>query len=64
MTHPDAYSQTEVGSLELLKKLCKKDGIPLFICRGKDLPDGWQRYSMLDFGVEKHHSALRYSRSS
>lgn len=45
MTHPDAYSPEESKMKEELIKLCQKDKIPLFICRGSELPDGWQKYS-------------------
>jgi hypothetical protein len=42
-THPDAYSDDEKQVLEDVKKACTQQNIPLFICRGSDLPDGWQR---------------------
>ena len=45
MTHPDAYSPEELRMKEELVKLCQKDKILLFICRGSELPDGWQKYS-------------------
>lgn len=44
ITHPDAYSDKEKMMKEELIKLCKQNNIPLFICRGQDLPDGWKRY--------------------
>lgn len=42
-THPDAYSEEENVSMRRLKEMCVKDGIPLFICRGSELPNGWKR---------------------
>ena len=46
-THPNAYSPEEVADIEDLKALCKKEGIPLFVCRASKLPDGWERFSWL-----------------
>ena len=43
-THPDAYSAPEKNVLEDIKTLCRKQNIPLFIVRGSELPNGWQRY--------------------
>jgi len=43
ITHPDAYSQEEKVSIQCLKEMCIKDAIPLFICRGSELPNGWKR---------------------
>lgn len=43
-THPDAYSEQEKMLLEDIKVLCRKEHIPLFIVRGSQLPNGWQRY--------------------
>jgi hypothetical protein len=43
-THPDAYSDEEKQVLEDVKAACKKDHIPLFICRGSELPNGWKRF--------------------
>jgi hypothetical protein len=43
-THPDAYSDAEKALLEEVKSLCRKEKIPLFICRGSELPNGWKRY--------------------
>ena len=45
LTHPDSYSDEEKENVEKLKRLCKEKGIPLFICRGMDLPNGWKRES-------------------
>ena len=44
VTDPDAYSDAEKQFLEDIKAVCRKEKIPLFICRGKDLPNGWKRY--------------------
>jgi hypothetical protein len=44
ITDPDAYSAPEKTLLEDVKVLCQKELIPLFICRGVDLPNGWKRY--------------------
>jgi len=43
-THPDAYSEPEQKLLEDIKALCRREAIPLFIVRGSQLPNGWQRY--------------------
>jgi len=43
-THPDAYSEPEKKLLEDIKILCRREAIPLFIVRGSQLPNGWQRY--------------------
>lgn len=43
-THPDAYAEPEKKLLEDIKALCRKERIPLFIVRGSQLPNGWQRY--------------------
>ena len=44
ITDPDAYSTPEKALLEDIKVACKKNSIPLFVCRGADLPNGWKRY--------------------
>lgn len=44
ITDPDAYSAPEKALLEDVKVLCQKEFIPLFVCRGVDLPNGWKRY--------------------
>ena len=44
ITDPDAYTETEKVLLEDVKALCKKELIALFVCRGKDLPNGWKHY--------------------
>lgn len=43
-THPDAYSEPESRLLEDIKALCRREYIPLFVVRGSQLPNGWQRY--------------------
>ena len=43
-THPDAYSPEELKMKDELIALCQKEKIPLFICRGSELPDGWKKY--------------------
>ena len=43
-THPDAYSEPERKLLDDLKALCRRERIPLFVARGSQLPNGWQRY--------------------
>ncbi len=45
VTHPDAYSPEEHKMKEDLIKACQQYNIPLFICRGSELPDGWKQYS-------------------
>jgi hypothetical protein len=46
-THPDAYSELEKQLLEDIKALCRRENIPLFLARGSQLPNGWQRYDTL-----------------
>lgn len=43
-TRPDAYSDPEKKLLEDIKELFRHGSIPLFIVRGSQLPNGWQRY--------------------
>ena len=43
VTNPNAYSDEEKQTVENLKVLCRRQKIPLFICRGMDLPNGWIR---------------------
>jgi hypothetical protein len=42
-THPESYAAKETKNLDRLKEICTKDKIPLFTCRGSELPDGWKR---------------------
>ena len=44
MTNPDAYSDEEMTLLDEVKSLCRREKIPLFICRASELPHGWKRY--------------------
>ena len=44
ITDPDAYSETEKALIDDIKALCQKELIPLFVCRGINLPNGWKRY--------------------
>jgi hypothetical protein len=44
VTNPAAYSDDEKQFLEEIKAMCRKEKIPLFICRGAELPNGWKRY--------------------
>jgi hypothetical protein len=44
VTNPAAYSDDEKQFLEDIKAVCRKEKIPLFICRGAELPNGWKRY--------------------
>ena len=43
-TAPEAYSDQEVAVLERVKAMCRKENIPLFICRASLLPNGWTRF--------------------
>ena len=43
-TSPDAYSEDEKRLLEEVKSMCRREKIPLFICRASQLPDGWLRF--------------------
>jgi hypothetical protein len=42
-THPDAYGPEEKQNFDRLQAMCRKDRIPLFHCRGSQLPNGWKR---------------------
>ena len=43
-TSPDAYSNEELKVLEEVKSMCRREKIPLFICRASQLPNGWMRF--------------------
>ncbi len=43
-TNPDAYSEAEKTLLKNVEWMCRQEGIPLFICRASELPDGWKRF--------------------
>jgi len=42
-THPSAYSSAEHDKLWVLLELCRLKTIPVFTCRGSELPGGWKR---------------------
>ncbi len=42
-TDPSSYSQTEHGKLKALIGLCTAKSIPIYTCRGSELPGGWKR---------------------
>ena len=42
-THPDAYTDEEKQKLQEVKDLLLKNNIPLFMCRGSELPNGWRK---------------------
>jgi len=42
-THPSSYSETEQAKLKSLAALCAEKKIPVFTCRGSELPKGWKR---------------------
>jgi len=42
-THPSAYSSAEHEKLHALLELCRQKNVPVFTCRGSDLPGGWKR---------------------
>lgn len=42
ITNPDSYSPNDLKELEKLDELTEKSKIPYFVCRGSELPNGWQ----------------------
>jgi len=44
ITNPASYSGNELALLEEVKKAFRQKHVPLFICRGAELPNGWKRY--------------------
>jgi hypothetical protein len=42
-TSPSAYSEIERANLKTLVALCDEKKIPIFTCRGSELPNGWKR---------------------
>ena len=40
-THPEAYSPAEHSNFAALVKICITEGIPIYKCRGSELPNGW-----------------------
>lgn len=46
-THPNAYSDQEKRVLEDVKAAFRREHIPVFVARGSELPNGWQRFDRL-----------------
>jgi hypothetical protein len=42
-THPTAYAPAEREELRTLIETCRQKNIPVFTCRGSELPGGWKR---------------------
>ena len=42
-THPTSYSGGEQAKLKALVTLCADKTIPIYTCRGSELPNGWKR---------------------
>jgi hypothetical protein len=42
-THPTSYSEAEQAKLKALITLCGDKSIPIYTCRGSELPNGWKR---------------------
>ena len=42
-THPTSYSEAEQTKLKALITLCAGKTIPIYTCRGSELPNGWKR---------------------
>jgi hypothetical protein len=42
-THPTSYSEAEQAKLKALNSLCADKSIPIYTCRGSELPNGWKR---------------------
>ena len=42
-THPTSYSEAEQVKLTALGALCAEKKIPIYTCRGSELPKGWRR---------------------
>jgi hypothetical protein len=42
-THPTSYSEAEQAKLKALITLCADKSIPIYTCRGSELPNGWKR---------------------
>ena len=42
-THPTSYSEAEQAKLKALIALCTDKSIPIYTCRGSELPNGWKR---------------------
>ena len=41
-THPTSYSEAEQAKLKALADLCTAKNIPIYTCRGSELPNGWK----------------------
>jgi hypothetical protein len=44
ITNPAAYTDDEIALLENVKHAFPQNHLPLFVCRGSELPNGWKRY--------------------
>jgi hypothetical protein len=44
ITNPGSYSDSEMALLEGVKNAFRRSHLPLFICRGSELPNGWNRF--------------------
>jgi hypothetical protein len=44
VTNPASYSDSEMALLEEVKSAFRRSHLPLFICRGSELPNGWKRF--------------------
>ena len=42
-TDPTSYSDAEHAKLKTLITLCTEKSIPIYTCRGMELPNGWKR---------------------
>ena len=45
LTNAKLYSRAEKDHVRELKEACRRERIPLFMCRDNELPKGWQRFS-------------------
>ena len=43
LTNPNSYSEKDSQEKANLEALARKHKIPLFVCRGMDLPNGWKQ---------------------
>jgi hypothetical protein len=46
VTNPAAYTKGELDLLDSVKQSFRQNHIPLFVCRGSELPNGWKRYDL------------------
>jgi hypothetical protein len=42
-TNPASYSDAEQAKLKALIALCTDKNVPIYTCRGSELPNGWKR---------------------